>query len=520
MFSLGRVTFWCILALLWRLALLQAAPTPSPEKLRALYGSLDKRSVAERLALYQLYPATPEGQRALREALQLLSPNGLSPTTPTVCVSLPTRAIEAIVALVNKQPLDRLPELSTNELTLISKLAAHLPNRRLKGNQARTEDEVIKLPPEQVDLARGLFLSDLGNSPEAEQTLNTYEAMMDLMALQILARIDLQSTPQQKVRELNRFVFETMNFRFPPHSQFEQDIHIYTFLPSVLDSRRGVCLGVSILYACLAQRLNLPLELITPPGHIFVRYKDGSTEINVETTMRGVHVDSDEYLGADIRKLQQRNIKETIGLAHINEASVFFTQGEYQSALKAYQKAEKYLPNDPLLQELMGYTYLLLGKEDQAWALLQPLTHYVSPYTVGKNTLLHDVLEGHADARCLATLFAAHDETAVSLMKKRDDIEAILKDHPNFRTGWLHLGTTHLSLHKVNDAIRAFEAYHLLDDENAHVEFTLSVLHAQRLHHPKAWEHLQRAEKLAAKDNHDPDCLHELRKQLAIRCPE
>lgn len=520
MFPLGRFAFWCILVLLLSVTRLEAVPTPSPEKLRALYGSMDKRSVAERLALYQLYPETSEGQRALREALQLLSPNGLSPSTPAVAVSLPTRAIEAIVALVNKQPLDRLPELSQNELALISRLAAHLPNRRLKGCHAKSESEVIDLPAEQVDLARGLFLSDLGSSPAAQQTLSTYEAMIDLMALQILARIDLQASPQQKVRELNRLVFETMNFRFPPHSQFEQDIHIYTFLPSVLDSRRGVCLGVSILYACLAQRLNLPLELITPPGHIFVRYKDGDTEINVETTMRGVHVDSDEYLGADIRKLQQRNIKETIGLAHINEASVFFTQGEYQSALEAYQKAEKYLPNDPLLQELMGYTYLLLGKKDQAWALLRPLTDYVSPYTVGENTLLHDVLEGNADARCLATLFAAHEETAVSLMKKRDDIEAILKDHPKFRTGWLHLGTTHLSLHRANDAIRAFEAYHRLDDKNAHVEFTLSVLYAQRLHYPKSWEHLQRAEALAAADNHDPACLQELRKQLAIRCPE
>ena len=76
-------------------------------------------------------------------------------------------------------------------------------------------------------------------------------------------------------------------FRFPPHSLYAKDIDVYTFLPSVLDSRRGVCLGVSILYLCLAQRLDLPLEAMTPPGHIYVRYGE---DLNIETTARGIDV--------------------------------------------------------------------------------------------------------------------------------------------------------------------------------------------------------------------------------------
>ena len=98
-----------------------------------------------------------------------------------------------------------------------------------------------------------------------------------------------------------------MRFRFPPHSLHAKDIDIYTFLPSVLDGRRGVCLGVSILYLCLAQRLGLDLEIITPPGHIYVRYQSPEGEmINIETTARGIDIPSERYLGMETRKLQTK----------------------------------------------------------------------------------------------------------------------------------------------------------------------------------------------------------------------
>jgi tetratricopeptide (TPR) repeat protein len=492
----------------------------SREKRRALYGSLDRYSVAQLLALYQLYPDSPEGQRALRDALSLLSPGKQHSKGAPNGLSIPYKAIDAIVSLVNKQPFDQLPKLSDAELKLIDDLATYLPNRALPGHRVFTEAEMLALAPEQVDLGRALFLSELGDSPEALKTLRTYEAMLDLMALQLLARANLQSAPEKKIRELNRFVFETMNFRFPPQSQFEKDIHHYTFLPSVLDTRRGVCLGVSILYTSLAQRLGIQLELVTPPGHIFVRYKDATREINVETTLRGVHIDSDEYLGVETRELQKRNIKETVGLAHINEASVYFQQGDFAKALAAYEKARPYLPTDPLLLELTGYTYLLLGDEPAARKLLEDIAPLDSPYTVGRNTLLDDVLAKHADARCLAALFASRDNTAEALTRKRQDIEELLVAYPNFRTGWLHLGTTLLALHRMGDALTCFERYHALDDQNANVEFALASLYAERLHYAKSWEHLQQAKKILTAHNHDPDCVKELQRQLALRCPE
>ena len=67
-------------------------------------------------------------------------------------------------------------------------------------------------------------------------------------------------------------------------------------------------------------------EMVTPPGHIYVRFKKGNSEINIETTARGVHLDSEEYLGIETRGLQKRTVKEVIGLTHFNQASVYWQQ--------------------------------------------------------------------------------------------------------------------------------------------------------------------------------------------------
>src|SRR5262249_14956743 len=141
--------------------------------------------------------------------------------------------------------------------------------------------------------ARALLLSQFENDIKK---IHTFEAALDLMALQVLAKLTKEATAYDKIHALNQFIFFEMGFRFPPHSAYNGKIEHFTFLPHVLESRRGVCLGVSTLYLCIAERIGLSLEIITPPGHIYIRYKEGDKEKNIETTCRGVHIPTEEYL--------------------------------------------------------------------------------------------------------------------------------------------------------------------------------------------------------------------------------
>lgn len=254
-----------------------------------------------------------------------------------------------------------------------------------------SREDVLKTPSEEIDLARALLLFQ--SDTEDLEYIKQYETMLDLMALQILTHLSFNSSDLEKIRALNDFIFQQMQFRFPPHSLYAHDIDLYTFLPSVLDNRQGVCLGVSILYLCLAQRLDLNLDIITPPGHIYLSYSDKERAINIETTSRGIDLPSEDYLGINTRSLQKRTIKEVIGLAFINQASVFWQKDDYQQAINLYKKAQLFLPQDPLLKMFLAINYLLIGEKAQGKKILQEIRNLTFEESVSSETIPEDYLK-------------------------------------------------------------------------------------------------------------------------------
>lgn len=492
----------------------------SSAKLRALYNSLDPRSLAQHLAFYELYPQSTEGQQAFQDAYRLLAGNETNQIKPLALPASLASSIHGIVGLVNKHPDAPALELSDSELTIINNLASRLYNRRLAGYQAPNEEFILKLEPHQIDLGRGVLLTQLGNESDAMRKIQNYEATIDLMALQILTKTTLDAPPSQKIRAINRFIFEEMGFRFPPHSSYAKDIDLYTFLPSVLDSRRGVCLGVAILYICLAQRLNLDLQIVTPPGHIFVCWRQGNQVINIETTARGIHVPDEKYLGVDTRSLQPRNIKEVIGLAHSNQAAVYWERNQHEKALASYNKALPYLPEDKLLIKFMGLNTLLKGDTERGKELLQQVVNYLPEEAVSQDTIAEDFLKGNIGLDGIKAIFMHVDEKRESILTKRKAIEAAIEKYPKCREAHFSLAGAWLQLHRTAEALEALCHYHLLDPTNATVEYYMAVLYAERLDYNNAWKHFRIAETLAKQRNHNPEALLELRKDLAKQCPE
>lgn len=492
---------------------------PSNTKLKALYNSLDPTSVSQHLAFYELYSHRELGQIALKDAWQLLAGKQTDPLHLLFQddISLSASTIQALVSLVNK-PLDHEISLLDEEAkNALIKLSSKLHHYSLKGHHVWSEEEVLKLPLHEIDLARGLFLSQFGSD---RSRIQSYEALIDLMALQILARLPYSASPEEKITAINTFIFDEMGFRFPPHSLYAKDIDLYTFLPSVLDSHRGVCLGVSILYLCIAQRLALPLEMITPPGHIYVRYYAGEKVINIETTARGIHLDCEEYLSVNTRSLQKRNIREVIGMAHFNQASVYWQNKTYQKALEAYQKAEPYMKDDPLLKELMGYALLLTGNHEKGENLIKEIKDFIPDYAIVKNTMAEDYLLEEVDAKGISVIFTKVDDDRQSILTKKQALEETLERYPRFRSGILNLAVTWLQLHRAGEALDVLKRLQALDKTDPEVHYYLSVLYAQRQDYPHAWHHLQQAEAILKAHQYYPKILKELRQELLKCCPE
>ena len=156
-----------------------------------------------------------------------------------------------------------------------------------------------------------------------------------------------------------------------------------SLLNHVLDSWAGNCLGFTTLYLILGDALKLPVVPILAPGHIFVRYDNGSFKRNIETTAMGsnlseekmakqlritltpehrmlgtyFHVISSIYANAGLLLARQGNIEEALrffdnaqklntksGEAHIDRALVLITTKHFQEALKESEIALELYP--------------------------------------------------------------------------------------------------------------------------------------------------------------------------------
>jgi regulator of sirC expression with transglutaminase-like and TPR domain len=492
--------------------------TEENRALEALLGSLDPRCVSQHLALYELYPQTEEGKRALKTAWHLLGGDESALAMDSLILS--PVDVGGLIALVTRQPSDAPVSLSEAQLQVIDALSKDLSNRALKGHHVWSRAEALALNNEEVDLARSLFLFQFDTKEPDRESIRHYEALLDFMALQIRARLNAHASNEEKVREISRFIFEEMRFRFPPQSLHAADIDLYTFLPSVLDGRQGVCLGVSILYLSLAQRLDLPLEVITPPGHIYVRYRDGKKTINIETTARGIDLPSETYLGVNTRKLQQRKLKEVIGLAFMNQAAVFWGKSDHSRAVSLYEKAQLFMPNDPLLKMFLGFNYAFIGKTAQGKALLREVRNLTLDEAVSSETLPEDYLSGKVDAEGVKAIFLPVDETHTSIIEKQKQLQAIVKRHPRFRAGLLQLATTYLQLGRIKEARASLEQYHAIDPHSSIVEYYLTVLCLMELDYNPAWMHFRKLETLIQARKHTPKLLFSLKEGLLKACPE
>lgn len=378
--------------------------------------------------------------------------------------------------------------LSPCQIEHIAKLTSHFPNKRLKGYSISSFDELESLDSEQVDLS--VAMSFLQKSAHPESDL----AALDWMAWTIEERLPKKWGIAEAVDAINTFIFFDLGIRFPPQSLYSENIDTYTFLSAVLGQRQGVCLGVSALYLCLAQRLGLDLEIVTPPGHIFVRaYIDGK-ERNIETTARGIDIPTEHYLSVSAPELKKRTIKDTAALILINAASSLWHKKDYKTALKRYELARRLMPQDALIHELMGICAFLSGDSGSANLYLQTALKCPLELTICRDSLAADILAARCDKEGVEAIFMPTDNRAKALMQKTKALEAAVAKSPYFRSGFFHLGCTYLQRGYHSGAFDMLKRASQLDHEDPMCDMLLAQLHLERLETESAWQHLIHSE--------------------------
>src|SRR4030042_1231242 len=253
---------------------------------------------------------------------------------------------------------------------LLAQRQAPLANEGKAGLYARSIEQVLRLKGDAVDLATAaLIISEYWSEMVDGRR---YLSDLDNMALEIREMIKQKklSADFRAVPVINNYLFGTLGFSSISEATDPNSL----FLHTVMDKKEGYCLGLSVLYLSIGERLGLPLYGVVVPGHFFVRYDDGRVQFNIETTSKGGNASDEHYIKKfKVPRLNGRSIYlknlskiQTLGCFFNNLGNSYSDIGNMESALLAFERAVEINPTLSESRANLGNIYLKKGQVAQA----------------------------------------------------------------------------------------------------------------------------------------------------------
>ncbi|MEO8673430.1 MAG: tetratricopeptide repeat protein [Tahibacter sp.] len=233
------------------------------------------------------------------------------------------------------------------------------------------------LPDHQIPLLSTALLIAKDEYPAL--SLVDYERRIDAYTEQLYADFGHADADTARLARLNRFLFGELGFAGDDRDYFDPR---NSYLNEVLDRRLGNPISLAIVQISLAQRLGLPLEGVSFPGHFLVRMPLEEGIVIIDPFHRGRTLDLPELRRRARSELSAREVDDQ-RLARLLEPAShraiivrmlrnlkagYEERGEWDKAVRC---ADRILTLDPLeLSEYRerGALYLKLGHSAAASA--------------------------------------------------------------------------------------------------------------------------------------------------------
>lgn len=293
--------------------------------------------------------------------------------------------------------------------------------RLLRAEQSEEEVEALNAfknamrSDENINLAN--FALTIASSIYSGIDRKDYLTKIDLMADEIKKGLGNTKEPEKIIQAINDYFRQK---KVAAESVTKEIIIANFMLNKVVDSMKGNCLGLSTLYWSLAERLNLPLQAIVIPQHVFLVYDNGRTSRYIEATARGAELSRDDYI-KKIRSfigdtIPKYNIGDEIKFRRISKQQfiglILYNRGVY------YLKKNKY--NDALT--------------DFSWDLI----------------LDPESTESHKNRGVIYLKQVKYSEA-------RDDFKKVLEFQPDAPANYFDLGQALANLNQIDDAIKNYD---------------------------------------------------------------
>lgn len=152
----------------------------------------------------------------------------------------------------------------------------------------------------------------------------------------------------------------------------------FVFLPSVLERRRGSCVGLGTLFLALADALGKPASGVIMPGHFYVRMPEGGQARNVELLRAGEAMPDSWYGqrfpvpgGAAREYARPLSQAEVLGVVEYNVGNERRRQLRLAEARTAFARAVQAFPELSEAHASLAAVEQLLGNLDAAAASYQ-----------------------------------------------------------------------------------------------------------------------------------------------------
>lgn len=229
----------------------------------------------------------------------------------------------------------------------------------------RTAGKDIPLEIVLLDLSSRSTPGLTGRAPDSGKVVRD----LDRLAQRIRGEIAGRRDPESIVSAMNAVVFGDAKFAYDPVAGNPENY----LLDRVLEKKQGNCLGMTVLYVALGERLGIPLRGVYVPSHCFARFDDGETRINIEMGKGGAAWDDARYaklfnLSEGRPYLRSLDRNEMIGV-YLKSLGAACGRKEMDSeAFRLYDEAARYYPGLPDVYYNAGVLLMREGKVEEAIA--------------------------------------------------------------------------------------------------------------------------------------------------------
>lgn len=200
----------------------------------------------------------------------------------------------------------------------------------------------------------------------------SFNRKLDSAALLLSSQLFMETDPHRIISTVSDLLFNEWGISFNEN----RDTIRYLYPHLVMAEKQGSCVGMSLLYLLIAEKIGVPIYGVRAPGHMFVRYDNGRERYNIELLRNGEVMDDAWYRerwsisDTLLYSLDNLTTSGVLAVVRYNLGTIFMHQEKYNKARQHLENASRLMTDFPEAQGNLALVYDLQGNPSRGLQLL------------------------------------------------------------------------------------------------------------------------------------------------------